>query len=55
MPIVQVRDNPAEDIPLPKIRMGEVRALSQDECVRLLQVVGTNPSLFRKVIIATGQ
>jgi integrase/recombinase XerD len=42
-------DNPAADIPLPKIRMGEVRALSQDECGRLLRIVGTNPSPFRKV------
>ena len=44
-----LRDNPAADIPLPKIRMGEVRALSQDECGRLLRVVETNPSPFRKV------
>ena len=44
-----LRDNPAADIPLPKIRMGEVRALSQDECGRLLRVVGANPSPFRKV------
>ena len=44
-----LRDNPAADIPLPKIRMGEIRALSQDECGRLLRVVGTNPSPFRKV------
>jgi site-specific recombinase XerD len=44
-----LRDNPAADIPLPKIRMGEVRALLQDECGRLLRVVGTNPSPFRKV------
>ena len=26
-----LRDNPAADIPLPKIRMGEIRALSHDE------------------------
>jgi site-specific recombinase XerD len=44
-----LRDNPAADIPLPKIRMGEVRALSRDECGRLLRVVGANPSPFRKV------
>ena len=44
-----LRDNPAADIPLPKIRMGEVRALSLDECGRLLRVVGTNPSPFREV------
>jgi site-specific recombinase XerD len=43
-----LRDNPAADIPLPKIRMGEIRALSQDECGRLLRVVETNPSPFRK-------
>jgi site-specific recombinase XerD len=29
-----LRDNPAADISLPKIRMSEIRALSQDECVR---------------------
>ena len=44
-----LRDNPAADIPLPKIRMGEVRALSQDDCGRLLRIVATNPSPFRKV------
>jgi site-specific recombinase XerD len=44
-----LRDNPAADIPLPKIRMGEIRALSQDECVRLLKVVETNRSPFRKL------
>ncbi|PYJ68077.1 MAG: hypothetical protein DME76_13465 [Verrucomicrobia bacterium] len=44
-----LRDNPAEDIPLPKIRMGEVRALSHEECDRLLRIVATNPSSFRKV------
>jgi site-specific recombinase XerD len=44
-----LRDNPAEDIPLPKTRMGEVRALSHDECDRLLRIVATNPSSFRKV------
>ncbi len=44
-----LRDNPAADIPLPKIKMGEVRALSLDECGRLLRVVGTNPSPFREV------
>jgi site-specific recombinase XerD len=43
-----LRDNPAADIPLPKIRMGEVRALSNDECDRLLRIVATNPSLFEK-------
>jgi integrase/recombinase XerD len=44
-----LRVNPAEDIPLPKIRLGEVRALSHDECDRLLRIVATNPSPFRKV------
>ena len=44
-----LRDNPAGDIPLPKIRMAEVRALSHDECERLLRIVATNPSPFRKV------
>ena len=44
-----LRDNPAGDIRLPKIRMCEVRALSHDGCDRLLRIVGTNPSPFRKV------
>jgi integrase/recombinase XerC len=44
-----LRDNPAAEIPLPKIRMGEIRALSQDECDRLLRFVDTNPSPFRRV------
>jgi site-specific recombinase XerD len=44
-----LRDNPAADIALPKIRMGEIRALSQDECGRLLRVVETNRSPFRKL------
>jgi integrase/recombinase XerD len=44
-----LRDDPAADIPLPKIRIGEVRALSRDECGHLLRVVGANPSPFRKV------
>ena len=44
-----LRDNPAEDIPLPKIRMGEIRALAQDECGRLIKVVETNRSPFRKL------
>jgi site-specific recombinase XerD len=44
-----LRDNPAADIPLPKIRTGEVRALSQDECDRLFRMIGTNPSPFREV------
>ena len=44
-----LRDNPAGDIPLPKIRMGEIRALSQDECGRLMKVVETNRSPFRKL------
>jgi site-specific recombinase XerD len=44
-----LRDNPAADIALPKIRMGEIRALSQDECGRLLRVVETNRSPFRKI------
>src|SRR5499433_2888457 len=42
-------DNPAADIPLPKIRIGEIRALSQDECGRLLRVIETNRSPFRKL------
>ena len=44
-----LRDNPAADIALPKIRMGEIRALSQDECGRLLRVIETNRSPFRKL------
>jgi integrase/recombinase XerC len=52
-----LRDNPAADIPLPKSRMSEVRALSHEECDRLLRIVASNPSPFRKVrdraIIAT--
>ena len=44
-----LRDNPAADIPLPKIRMGEVRALSQEECELFLRMVAINPSPFRKV------
>lgn len=44
-----LRDNPASDIALPRIRMGEISALSPDECCRLLRVVGTNPSPFRRV------
>ena len=43
-----LRDNPAADIALPRIRIGEIRALSQDECGRLLRVVETNRSPFRK-------
>jgi site-specific recombinase XerD len=44
-----LRDNPAADIALPKIRMGEIRALSRDECGRLLRVIETNRSPFRKL------
>ena len=44
-----LRDNPAADIALPRIRMGEIRVLSQDDCCPLLRVVGTNPSPFRRV------
>src|SRR5580765_4062068 len=44
-----LRDNPVADIALPKIRMGEIRALSQDECGRLLLVGDTNQSPFRKI------
>ncbi len=44
-----LRDNPAADIPLPKIRMGEIRALSHDEWGRLLRVIETNRSPFRKL------
>ena len=43
-----LRDNPAVDIALPKMSMGEVRALSQVECGRVLGVIDTNPSPFRK-------
>jgi len=44
----QLRDNPAADIPLPRIRVGEVRDLSQEECCRLLRAVSMNPSPFRR-------
>lgn len=44
-----LREDPAADIPLPKIRLGEVRALSHDECDRLLRIIATNPSPFRKI------
>ena len=44
-----LRDNPAADIALPKIRIGEIRALSQDECGRLLRIIERNPSPFRKL------
>jgi site-specific recombinase XerD len=44
-------DNPVADIALSKIRMGEIRALSQDECGRLLLVGDTNQSPFRKINI----
>jgi site-specific recombinase XerD len=44
-----LRDNPAADIALPKIRMGEIRALSQDECGRLLRIIEMNRSPFRKL------
>src|SRR6266576_590623 len=44
-----LRDNPAADVPLPKIRIGEIRALSNEECDRFLRIVATNPSQFRKV------
>jgi integrase/recombinase XerC len=44
-----LRENPATDIPLPKIRMGEISALSHDECGRLLRVIETNRSPFRKL------
>ncbi len=49
-PIVQVCYGiiQPEDIPLPRIRMGDVRALSQEECDRLLRTIATNPSPFRK-------
>ena len=48
-PSCLLREDPAADIPLPKIRLGEVRALSQEECDRLLRIIATNPSPFRKV------
>jgi site-specific recombinase XerD len=44
-----LRDNPAADVALPKTRMGEIRALSQVDCGRLLRVIDTNPSPFRKI------
>jgi site-specific recombinase XerD len=44
-----LRDNPAADIALPRVRIGEIRALSQDECGQLLRVVETNRSPFRKL------
>jgi len=44
-----LRNNPAADIPLPRIRPGEVKALSQEECSRLLRAVEANPSPFRRV------
>lgn len=44
-----LRDNPAADIPLPKIRLAEVHALSREDCERLLSMVGTNRSPFRKI------
>ena len=44
-----LRDNPTGDIALPKMRMGEIRALSQIECGRVLRAIDTNPSPFRKV------
>jgi len=44
-----LRDNPAADIPLPKIRLAEVHALSREDCERLLRMVGTNRSPFRKI------
>lgn len=43
-----LRDDPAADIPLPRIRVGEVKALSQEECGRLLRAVETNPIPFRR-------
>jgi len=43
-----LRENPGADIPLPRIRPGEVRALSQEECSRLLRAVEANPSPFRR-------
>ncbi len=43
-----LRDNPAADTPLPKIRRGEVRALSHDECDRLLRIVATIQARFEK-------
>ncbi len=43
-----LRVNPAEDIALPKIRAGEIRSLSTEECSRLLRAVESNPSPFRR-------
>jgi site-specific recombinase XerD len=41
-----LREDPAADIPLPKIRMGEIRALSRDECGRLLRICRNQPKPF---------
>jgi site-specific recombinase XerD len=43
-----LRDDPATDIPLPKIRIGEVRALSRNECGRLLRVWERIQALLEK-------
>ena len=44
-----VRDNPADDISIPKNNSGEMRSLSEDECKRVLQAVESNPSPFRRI------
>ncbi len=43
-----LRDNPAADIALPRTRIGEIYALSQEDCTGLLQAIDDNPSPFRK-------
>ena len=43
-----LRDNPAIDIPLPKLRIREVRSLSPEECSQLLTAVERNSSPFRR-------
>ncbi len=44
-----VRDNPTDDISLPKNNSREMRSLSEDECKRLLHAVESNPSPFRRI------
>jgi len=44
-----LRNNPTDDISLPKNNSGEMRSLSEDECKRLLHAVASNPSPFRGI------
>ncbi len=44
-----VRNNPTDDISLPKNNSGEMRSLSEDECKRLLHAVESSPSPFRRI------